>query len=78
MAIADLNSVKQAAIKGLGIACLPNYVVADALEQGLLSTMMNDWYSPPRPIYMLYQRLGYVPSHIRCFTDFMRDALTGE
>ncbi|MDX1304171.1 LysR family transcriptional regulator [Photobacterium sp.] len=78
MAIADLNSVKQAAIKGLGIACLPNYVVADALEQGLLSTMMNDWYSPPRPIYMLYQRLGYVPSHIRCFTDFMRDGLTGK
>lgn len=78
MAIADLNSIKQATIDGLGIACLPNYVVADACEQGLLTTMMDNWYSPPRPIYMLYQRLGYVPAHIRCFTNFMRDALTCE
>ncbi|WEM42120.1 LysR family transcriptional regulator [Photobacterium sp. DA100] len=75
MAIADLNSIKQAAIQGLGIACLPNYVVADALASGQLSTMMDNWYSPPRPIYMLYQRLGYVPAHIQIFTDFMRDAL---
>ncbi len=75
MAIADLNSVKQAAISGLGIACLPNYVVADALEKATLTTMMDDWYSPPRPIYMLYQRLGYVPNHITCFIDFMRNAL---
>ena len=75
MAIADLNSIKQAAIEGLGIASLPNYVVADAIATGQLSTMMDNWYSPPRPIYMLYQRLGYVPAHIQIFTDFMRDAL---
>ena len=75
MAIADLNSIKQAAIQGLGIASLPNYVVADAIATGQLSTMMENWYSPPRPIYMLYQRLGYVPAHIQIFTDFMRDAL---
>ncbi|WP_231568967.1 LysR family transcriptional regulator [Photobacterium gaetbulicola] len=75
MAIADLNSIKQAAIQGLGIASLPNYVVADALASGQLSPMMESWYSPPRPIYMLYQRLGYVPAHIQIFTDFMRDAL---
>ncbi|MCQ1059366.1 LysR family transcriptional regulator [Photobacterium sp. ZSDE20] len=75
MAIADLNSIKQATIEGLGIACLPNYVVADALATGQLSSMMDNWYSPPRPIYMLYQRLGYVPAHIQIFTDFMRDAL---
>ena len=76
MAIADLNSIKQAAIDGLGVACLPNYVVADACGQGLLTTMMDNWYSPPRPIYMLYQRMGYVPAHVRSFTDFMRDALS--
>ncbi|WP_231580694.1 LysR family transcriptional regulator [Photobacterium gaetbulicola] len=75
MAIADLNSIKQAAIQGLGIASLPNYVVADAFSSGQLSPMMESWYSPPRPIYMLYQRLGYVPAHIQIFTDFMRDAL---
>ncbi|MDV5172001.1 LysR family transcriptional regulator [Photobacterium rosenbergii] len=75
MAIADLNSIKQAAIRGLGIASLPNYVVADAIAAGQLSTMMENWCSPPRPIYMLYQRLGYVPAHIQIFTDFMRDAL---
>ena len=75
MAIADLNSIKQATIQGLGIASLPNYVVADAINSGQLSTMMENWYSPPRPIYMLYQRLGYVPAHIQIFTDFMRDAL---
>ncbi len=77
MAIADLNSIKQAAIDGLGIASLPNYVVADDCQQQRLTTLMDDWYAPPRPIYMLYQRLGYIPAHIRCFTDFMRDALAG-
>ncbi|MGF1726368.1 LysR family transcriptional regulator [Photobacterium nomapromontoriensis] len=76
MAIADLNSIKQATINGLGIACLPNYVVADAIHDGRLVTMMNNWYSPSRPIYMLYQRLGYIPTHIRLFTDFMRHSLT--
>ncbi|HIF9498626.1 TPA: LysR family transcriptional regulator [Photobacterium damselae] len=76
LAIADLNSVKQAAIAGLGIACLPNYVVADALQRGALKTLMTDWYSPSRPIYMLYQRLEYTPAHISCFIDFMRKGLT--
>ncbi|WP_240478280.1 LysR family transcriptional regulator [Photobacterium aquae] len=74
MAIADLNSIKQAAIHRLGIACLPNYVVTDALASGQLTTMMEQWHSPPRPIYMLYQRMGYLPAHIRLFIDFMRDA----
>ncbi|GHA59139.1 LysR substrate-binding domain-containing protein [Photobacterium aphoticum] len=75
MAIADLNSIKQAAIHSLGIASLPNYVVADALQSGQLATMMNDWHSPPRPIYMLYQSMGYLPTHVRLFIDFMRDSL---
>ncbi|MBV1841023.1 LysR family transcriptional regulator [Photobacterium ganghwense] len=76
MAIADLNSIKQAVIDGLGIACLPNYVVADALTRGQLTTLMEHWYSPPRPIYMLYQRMGYLPAHIRLFIDFMRAGLS--
>ncbi|MGF1687782.1 LysR family transcriptional regulator [Photobacterium japonica] len=75
MAIADLNSVKQAAIHSLGIASLPNYVVDDALKNGQLATMMDGWQSPPRPIYMLYQGMGYIPAHVRQFIDFMRDSL---
>ncbi|OAN16741.1 LysR family transcriptional regulator [Photobacterium jeanii] len=75
IAIADLNSVMQAAINGLGIACLPNYVVASAIKEQQLVTLMPDWYSPPRPIYMLYQRMGYIPLHISLFVDFMRNAL---
>ncbi|MCG7498988.1 LysR family transcriptional regulator [Vibrio sp. Of7-15] len=75
VAIADLNSVKQASISGLGIACLPSYMVIQELEQSQLETMMPEWYSPPRPIYMLYQRLSYIPTHIKCFTDFVREHL---
>ena len=49
----DASLARQAAIAGLGIACLPEGNVAEAIARGALKRVLADW-SPPFPGYHLY------------------------
>jgi DNA-binding transcriptional LysR family regulator len=43
----DMVTLRDAAIAGAGITCLPTYVMASALRAGLLVPLLAEW--PPRP-----------------------------
>jgi DNA-binding transcriptional LysR family regulator len=60
-----------AAIAGHGLACLPTYLVGDALQSGRLVTVLDDYMAPPLPLRALYPHNRYLSAKVRAFVDFL-------
>jgi DNA-binding transcriptional LysR family regulator len=60
-----------AAIAGHGLACLPTYLVGDALHSGRLVTVLDDYMAPPLPLRALYPHNRYLSAKVRAFVDFL-------
>jgi DNA-binding transcriptional LysR family regulator len=67
--------IRSAAIKGLGIARLPHYLVADALADGRLVRLLPDWEFAPTPVYLVHPQRRHQPYRNRVFAEFVRDWL---
>jgi DNA-binding transcriptional LysR family regulator len=67
--------VRDAAVAGLGIALLPEFIVADALRTGTLVTVLETFERPPFGLYAVYPQHRQRSSTIRAFTSFLREAL---
>lgn len=65
-----------AAIEGLGIARLPDYVVREALQTGRLSQILTPFYPPPIPIYAIYAQSRLIPPKVHAFVAFLKEVLT--
>ncbi|MEI6001017.1 LysR family transcriptional regulator [Paraburkholderia bengalensis] len=65
--------VRDAAVAGLGIARLPEFIVADALASGKLIEVLADFVSPPLTLYAVYPQHRQASVTIRAFTQFLRD-----
>lgn len=61
--------LKDAALKHQGIALLPTFIVGDALQEGLLRTLMTDYHAPPVTLYVLYPRHRYQSAKVRFFVE---------
>jgi DNA-binding transcriptional LysR family regulator len=59
--------VKQAALKGLGIAMLREYLVRDNLKDGSLVRVLADYEIDERKLFIVYQKDRYQPMRIRIF-----------
>ena len=63
----------EAAISGLGIAYVPEPYVRDALEDGCLVTVLEDW-SPHTPgISLYFTGNRYIAASLRAFIDTIQD-----
>jgi DNA-binding transcriptional LysR family regulator len=60
-----------AAIAGHGLACLPTYLVGDALQSGRLVTVLDDYMGPPYTLRALYPHNRYLSAKVRAFVDFL-------
>lgn len=63
--------LKAAALKGLGIARLPEFVVAEYVREGDLVTVLEGFEPPPAALYCVYPPNRFLPSKVRRFIDFM-------
>jgi len=65
----------EAASQGFGIANLPDFAVARALEQGELVQVLSDWTFEPRaytgPVWLLYPPNRFLPSKVRALIDYL-------
>lgn len=66
----DSRAILKSAMRGIGIAKLHDYVVADALCSGELVEILSDYQDPKIPIYLYYQQSRYLQPKIRHFIDF--------
>lgn len=61
----------RAAVAGLGIAMLPDFVARPAIESGELVTLFGDFMPTDRGIYAIYPHRRYLPAKVRVFVDYL-------
>lgn len=65
-----------ASLSGNGIALMLDYLVEDALQDGRLLHIMQDWSCPNLPIHLVYVHRTHIPGKIQAFTDFVMERLS--
>ncbi len=58
------------ALRGRGVVRLPHYIVAGALADGRLQTVLEAFEPALRPVHALYAHREHLPGKIRRFLDF--------
>ncbi|WP_223508298.1 MULTISPECIES: LysR family transcriptional regulator [unclassified Pseudomonas] len=71
----DLDAQLIAAEQGLGVALLPDWLVAQSLREGRLVRWLPQWEPQfsqvPSSLWFVYPPKRIVSSKVRCFIDFM-------
>ncbi|NET10005.1 MAG: LysR family transcriptional regulator [Symploca sp. SIO2B6] len=65
--------LREAAIKGIGIALLPTFMLQDALQQGSLQTVMSDYAPPPLTAFLAYPPNRHLSTKIQHLTAFLQE-----
>ena len=61
----------QAALDGIGIARLPDFVCGPDLAAGRLVRLLEDVNLPSLGVYAIYPQRQYLPAKVRIFVDFL-------
>lgn len=64
------DALRAIAHRGRGIVRLPHYIVAGALADGSLRTILENYEPALRPVHALYPHREHLPGKIRRFLDF--------
>ncbi len=67
--------VRDAAVAGLGIVRLPDFIVADALRSGQLVPVLEDFLPTATSVYAVYPQHRQSSLTIRAFAEFLREHL---
>ena len=67
----DGQSLLNACISGLGIAYLPSFLYADAMEAGLIEEAIPELPSETQGIYAVYPPGRFTQPKVRAFIDFL-------
>ena len=74
----DLLVLKLAALDGLGMAVLPDYMCVEELTRGQLVPVLPGWSPPAAKVLAVFpSRRGMVPA-VRRFLDFLGESVVGE
>ncbi|MGI3746357.1 MAG: LysR family transcriptional regulator [Janthinobacterium lividum] len=68
----------QAAVAGMGIALLPNFIIERAVADGRLVPVLCDWKAPAITVNAVYPSSRRVPMKTRAFIDFLVAELSVE
>lgn len=72
------NLLMDAALNGRGIFIGPTYMVINALQEGRLKTILDDYISLETGLYAVYPYSKLVSSKVRVFVDYLVDAWGNE
>jgi DNA-binding transcriptional LysR family regulator len=73
LAINHFIGMRRAALRGIGIARLPYYLVAEELDSGRLVELLPEWQLPATPVSLVYPSREHLPQRARAFRDFVVD-----
>ena len=65
------DALLAAAAAGLGVILQPDFIVADALHDGRLVTLLDDYDCGGAGIYAVYPSRRHLPLKVRSFIDFL-------
>lgn len=63
--------LRDAAVKGRGVALLPTFIAGEALRLGKLRTVLDDYKAPPLTLYAIYPPTRHLAVKVRLFIDFL-------
>jgi DNA-binding transcriptional LysR family regulator len=69
--------LRDAAVRGRGIALLPSFIAGADLQKGNLRTVLTDYTTPEISIYAIYPETRYLSVKVRVFIDFLIDRFGG-
>ncbi len=72
-----MNSVamiRQLAVLGMGIAFLPQRIVAEDLKAGRLNRIMPEWQGTAQPIYLVTET-RLLPAKTQRFIEFVKERI---
>lgn len=67
--------LREAAVRGLGIALLPQFIVGSDLEEGRLQLVLPDYHPSELSIAVIYPVNRHLSTKIRLFVEFLRERL---
>lgn len=65
------DALLDAARRGLGVAMLPDFLVADDLGSGRLVSVLDDWTDWKAAVWAVYPENRYLAPKVRLFVDFL-------
>ena len=65
------DALQDAAIRGLGVACQPSFLAAEAIKAGTLVRVLAEFGIPEIGIYAVYPGNRFVPQRVKHFVDFL-------
>ena len=68
----DYDNVLQAALRGLGVACIPSYVAQDAVKDGRVVELFPHSIIAERPMRAYYSKDPHSASRVRSLITFMK------
>lgn len=73
LALDDMGLIAEAALGGRGLAYVFEDLVSDALNDGRLQRVLEDWCPYYGGFYLYYPSRRQLPAALRAFVDFTRD-----
>ncbi|WP_236183205.1 LysR family transcriptional regulator [Pseudomonas juntendi] len=67
--------LRDAAIAGMGVTYLPTFIVGQALADGRLVTVLDDWRPPVLQLSAVYPQHRQVARPVQGFVNFLRERL---
>jgi DNA-binding transcriptional LysR family regulator len=69
--------LRDAAIKGRGVALLPSFLAAEALRTQALRSFLSEYSAPPLKLYAIYPPTRHLAVKVRLFIDFLAARFSG-
>jgi DNA-binding transcriptional LysR family regulator len=70
-----LLALRDAALAGLGVALLPEWLVADAVSTGRLRVLVPDWCAPKTRVWAVYRRERRNSARVRAVIEHLQGGL---
>ncbi|MBH3412238.1 LysR family transcriptional regulator [Pseudomonas putida] len=68
--------LREAAVAGMGVTYLPTFIVGQALADGRLVTVLDEWVPPALQLSAVYPQHRQVARPVQGFVSFLRERLT--
>jgi DNA-binding transcriptional LysR family regulator len=69
------DALLDAAIRGMGIAFEPTFITAQAVQAGLLESLLHDYCETELHIYAVFPGARYVPHRVRALVDYLAERI---
>jgi DNA-binding transcriptional LysR family regulator len=69
--------LRDAVVKGRGIALLPTFIVGGDLQEGSLRSVLTDYRAPEISVYAIYPQTRHLSVKVRVFIDFLIERFGG-